>query len=261
MQWTNPSIPYLKKLLAPVNGVFFDFDIPVCDVFKTMSAGFVAEVLKDYLDEWGLLEDEWQEEDDPLKLYRYTTKFWKMGHSDKVVYLEKRLTDRECLAVKRKNTTLFVDDLVKALVANRKQVAVTTNNSVEAVKEAFFVDQYPELGEYFRENVFGRRGPNPELLKPHPNCLQEAMYFTGLQPSESLMIGDSVSDFLAANAVGVPFLGYTSSFKKCVALLNAGATNVIRSYQPLLEALGWDWYEKDEEMIVVKTPAPTIRLQ
>jgi phosphoglycolate phosphatase-like HAD superfamily hydrolase len=259
--WSDPPIPYMKEILTRAKCVLFDFDISVCDVYKTLNADEIAEKEKDYLNRWGLMKDEWLEEDDPLKLYRHFSKYWKMGHSDKVVYLETFLTTYECLAVRRENTTPFVEDLVKALVTAEKTVAITTNNSVVAVKDFFFAEEFPELGEYFRENVFGRRGPNPELLKPHPNCLQEAMFFTGFEPHEYLMIGDSVSDFLAAQSVGVPFLGYTRTFKQCVALLKAGATNVVRSYDPLLKALDVDLYEGEGRYVVKKVPKPVIRLQ
>jgi phosphoglycolate phosphatase-like HAD superfamily hydrolase len=47
---------------------------------------------------------------------------------------------------------------------------------------------------------------------------------------------------MAAKAANVPFLGFTYTFDKCAALMEAGAEVVIRSYHDLLEALGKEFY-------------------
>jgi len=46
-------------------------------------------------------------------------------------------------------------------------------------------------------------GNDVEHHKPHPEGIRQALERFGLQPSQGLMVGDSVSDAKAAHAAGV----------------------------------------------------------
>jgi phosphoglycolate phosphatase-like HAD superfamily hydrolase len=51
------------------------------------------------------------------------------------------------------------------------------------------------------------------------------------------MIGDSPTDFEAAQEAGVPFLGYARNERKAKLLREGGAGHVVDSLEPLLEIL------------------------
>jgi phosphoglycolate phosphatase-like HAD superfamily hydrolase len=59
----------------------------------------------------------------------------------------------------------------------------------------------------------------------------------GANPEKCLLVGDSVSDFEAAKAAGVPFLGYTYTPDRAVLLYQAGADIVINTYDPWLQLM------------------------
>jgi phosphoglycolate phosphatase-like HAD superfamily hydrolase len=56
----------------------------------------------------------------------------------------------------------------------------------------------------------------------------------GAAPATALMIGDAPTDLLAAQAAGVPFLGYARNERKDRLLRDAGATVIVDSLEPVL---------------------------
>ncbi|MXQ53956.1 HAD hydrolase-like protein [Shimazuella sp. KC615] len=59
----------------------------------------------------------------------------------------------------------------------------------------------------------------------------------GANPEKCPMVGDSVSDFEAAKAAGVPFLRYTYTPDRAVLLYQAGADIVINTFGPWLQLM------------------------
>jgi phosphoglycolate phosphatase len=91
----------------------------------------------------------------------------------------------------------------------------------------------------FTPHIYGRVAQELHHLKPHPESLLRALRAMGAAPASSLMIGDSVSDYFAAGAAGVRFLGYARRPDKRQALLEAGVgrENILDSLEPLLTAV------------------------
>jgi phosphoglycolate phosphatase-like HAD superfamily hydrolase len=231
----------LRKLMAPVQCVLFDFDGPICDLFSGHPAYHIADALKSYFCAHNLLTKEMALENDPQAIFRNSAPMWISDNKERVelfLLLEQHLTRSECRAAITAVPTLNYIDFVEHLARKKIKMAVTTNNSPQAV-ERFF--EYRGV-DHFEGNVFGRTGPNPDDLKPNTLILREAMKELKVHPSRCLMIGDSVTDYLAAKAANVPFLGFTYTFDKCAALMEAGAEIVINSYSDLLDALGTEIY-------------------
>jgi phosphoglycolate phosphatase-like HAD superfamily hydrolase len=148
--------------------------------------------------------------------------------------LEQKLTEDECRAAVTAFPTRLYREFAAYLSEKNIKMAVTANNSPLAVK-LFFKRWYVKE---FGNNIFGRTGPNPEDLKPNTLFLLEAMKKLKVHPDRCLLIGDFLTDYLAAKAAGVPFPGFTYTFDRCVVFLKAGAQLVIKSYEDLLHALG-----------------------
>ncbi|MBF9234208.1 HAD-IA family hydrolase [Microvirga alba] len=69
--------------------------------------------------------------------------------------------------------------------------------------------------------------------KPHPAMIQQAMAEVGVEPHETLMIGDSSFDMAMARAAGVLPVGVSWGFQPVTALNEAGAHHIVDSYAEL----------------------------
>ena len=97
-------------------------------------------------------------------------------------------------------TTLYpgVVDTLRWLNRQGVEMALITNKPERFVGP--LLDQM-KLGRYFRWIIGGDTLPQK---KPDPAALLRVMQMAGAQPGESLFVGDSRSDVLAAKAAGVP---------------------------------------------------------
>lgn len=83
--------------------------------------------------------------------------------------------------------------------------------------------------------IFG--GDRFEHKKPHPFPLQEMMTLAGVEPEETVMIGDSKADVHAAVAAGTHFVGVLFGYNSKEALEGFGAEHFIQHFNELLPLL------------------------
>ncbi len=222
----------LRNLIEGARVVLWDFDGPVCRLFAGHSAERVARDLVEWLEGQGLhglLAESERESLDPHAVLRAVDR--RHPGSDLVTELEQRLTQEELKAAASARPTPYADPLVRTWTAVGARLAITTNNSPQVVKE-YLTSR--GLLECFAPHVYGR---TQELrhLKPHPHCVHRALNATGAAPSTALMIGDTPSDYQAARAAGVPFLGYARNERKNKVLRDAGAETIVDSLEPVLK--------------------------
>ncbi|MEU0581284.1 HAD-IA family hydrolase [Streptomyces griseoincarnatus] len=226
----------LRNLIEGARVVLWDFDGPVCRLFAGHSAERVARDLVDWLEGrglHGLLDESARESLDPHVVLRAVDR--RHPGSDLVAELEERLTQEELKAAASARPTPYADPLVRTWTAVGARLAITTNNSPRVVKE-YLTSR--GLLPCFAPHLYGRT-QELSYLKPHPHCIQRALNAMGAAPSTALMIGDTPSDFLAARAAGVPFLGYARNERKNKVLEEAGAEVIVGSLEPVLKAV-WD---------------------
>ncbi|MFE8017771.1 HAD family hydrolase [Streptomyces antibioticus] len=231
---TRTEAADLHEVITRARVVLWDFDGPVCRLFAGHSAAGVAEGLVKWLEGRGLrdlLTESERESLDPHIVLDAVD--LRHPGSELVNLLEERLTREELKAVATAWPTAYADALIRTWTAVGVRLAVTTNNSPRAAA-AYLEDR--GLLECFAPHLYGRT-QDLHLRKPHPHCLNRALLAMGSAPSDALMIGDAPSDFIAARKAGVPFLGYARNELKEKRLREAGATTVVNSLEPVLEAV------------------------
>ncbi|MFD9461299.1 HAD family hydrolase [Streptomyces sp. NPDC060027] len=226
----------LRKMIKSARFVLFDFDGPICRLFAGHSAELIALELVKWLEGHGLkglLSEQEQRALDPhIPMHAVDRRH---PNSDLVAELEEFLTGQELKAVPSARPTPYADPLIRTWTAVGARLAITTNNSARAASSYL---ETRGLGQCFAPHIYGRT-QELQRMKPDPYYLHQALNAMGATPSLSLMLGDTPSDFEAAQKAGVPFVGYARNERKLNALLDADVKpeHIVSSLEPLLEHL------------------------
>jgi phosphoglycolate phosphatase len=73
--------------------------------------------------------------------------------------------------------------------------------------------------------------------KPHPSMLLKAMVEAGVEPGDTVMVGDTTYDVEMARAANVPSIGVAWGYHSVAELTNAGANRIVDSFSDLPGAL------------------------
>ncbi|MFG2992322.1 HAD family hydrolase [Streptomyces sp. NPDC048257] len=229
----------LAVVLGASKAVLFDFDGPVCDVFRGLNAPDVAEELADLLAVLApALETLARTTDDPMEIHRLSQE----GGSTVLAAVEAALTAAEIRAVRAAGdpTPGAVDALHAARYTGR-HIAIVSNNSAECVRE--YLTQHGLSGVV--SEIIGRPALRPDLMKPSPHPLLSAASALGVAPGRTVLVGDSVTDIEAAHAAGAKSIGYANKVPKRASLADVGADVVILGMQEIVDALctpnGIEW--------------------
>ncbi|MFF6949416.1 HAD family hydrolase [Streptomyces iakyrus] len=226
--WTEE----LRELLAPVRYVLWDLDGPICRLFAGHPANEVARDLVREIERLGpdsLLTEGERLCPDPQSVLLAV--YCRHPEAGLITHLEKRLTEQELVAVPRAWPTPYADPLIMTWSALGARFAITTNNSARA---AAAYTESRRLTACF-SHIYGRT-EDLARMKPHPHCLSRALESLDAHPSQALMLGDAGTDYQAAQALGVPFLGYARNQRKLDLLVTAGVdpSHIVRSLEEVL---------------------------
>ncbi|WP_244221361.1 phosphotransferase [Streptomyces nigra] len=215
--------------------VLFDFDGPLCRLFPNGSAALADELRKVVATRGAMasLPADALISDDPQVVLRAVD----LHCSDDALLaaLEACLVRGEIDAARDAPATEGAVDFVRLLTRERVRLAVTTNNSPQAV--AVYVDRMG-LAKSFGGRIHGRTG-DPKRLKPDPDCLLRALGQLGADAADAVMIGDTATDLAAAEAAGVSFMGYAFDEQAAKVLREAGAPVVITRFEDLASMIPW----------------------
>ncbi|WP_308437134.1 SAV_2336 N-terminal domain-related protein [Streptomyces umbrinus] len=148
--------------------------------------------------------------------------------------LRRRLNRIEERAVSTATATPFSDSLITTLSALGQRVAVVADNAPSAVW--MYLQSHGRLTGLVSGGVHGRAEELTRLM-PNPDCLLRALDQLGASPSDAVLVGSSVAELTAANAIGLRFLGYTRSEPHKQRLLRAGCELTTASWAPLIQSL------------------------
>ncbi|MET8575485.1 HAD family hydrolase [Streptomyces sp. NPDC005012] len=222
----------LLKVLADSDAILFDFDGPICDVFAGLPAPDVAHELAALLQK--LAPDfaaAASSTDDPMVVHQLSAQAGE-GVLDAV---EAALTAAEVRAVAAAGVpTVGAAEALRAARASGRRVAVVSNNSAECVRAYLAARSLAGVVDA----VVGRPSLRPDLMKPSPHLLLEAASLLSTPVERATLIGDSVTDVLAARAAVSRSIGYANRAGKGDALRAAGADAIVFAMDDVAGALG-----------------------
>lgn len=184
-----------------------DFDGPICSVFDGYPAADAARELSAGVTPLAGVTN------DPLEVLRNVP-------SGQVEAVDTKLCDIELSAVETSKPNPEFSELLK--VIGDRPWAVVSNNSAGAVR-VYLQRRHPEWANV---PVLGRPFARPDLMKPNPFLLFEALKALSVSADIAQFIGDSVSDIEAGQLAGIHTIGYANKPGKADLLAEAGADEV-----------------------------------
>jgi HAD superfamily hydrolase (TIGR01509 family) len=213
--------PALAQAIEDCGPLLLDFDGPVCSIFAGYTNAEVSSELRKILSQRGAhLPSFVLNESDPLEVLRWTA---TLAESALTQAAEDALRAAEVNAVSTAVPTPGVREVLWTAKDTGRRVAIVSNNSAPAI--AVYLDLH-ELSEYIA-HIVGREPYAPERMKPNPYPVTRAIAALDVKPEKCILIGDSVSDIRAAQAVGVAVIGYANKPPKAEQFKKAGADHVV----------------------------------
>ena len=132
------------------------------------------------------------------------------------------------------NTELYPGmwELLEEIVKRGKKLAIVSNKPHELLEE---VVEYLGLNEFSWVGVYGAEAFAEK--KPHPMPLVKVMEQANVQPSQTIMIGDALADWRAAQGAETEYVGVSYGFTKKEVLEKDGATPIVDSVSDLKDHL------------------------
>ncbi|MCR9191673.1 MAG: HAD-IA family hydrolase [Gammaproteobacteria bacterium] len=118
------------------------------------------------------------------------------------------------------------EDTVRFLAQEGMSLAIATNRSAQGLLRAL---QSSGLDTFFQITRSATEAPS----KPCPQMLEEIMDVLQMDATQTLMVGDSISDIEMASAIGVDAVGMDFFHVEEQSLRAAGACEVFDDYQAL----------------------------
>ena len=118
-------------------------------------------------------------------------------------------------------------DMIKALNANGKHIAVVSNKFYEATRAL--------VRHFFGEEISVAIGERPDIhKKPAPDTVNEALRQLGVTREGAVYIGDSDVDIDTARNSGMPCISVLWGFRDKAFLLAHGATTLVTTPEEIL---------------------------
>jgi len=221
----------VRQLLRSARLLLLDFDGPVTAVYADVPAADVARSLRSLLVDRGVeIPARLYLSDDPLDFVRWASTATTADHQRAV---EARLTDLERQAIQTATPTPGADALLRAALARDLPIRIVSNNSPEAITD--FLNKH-DLAHYVVA-VHGRSPDHPDRMKPNSWTILQTLNDASSTAAEAVLLGDSVSDVVAALTAEVPCIGLANKPGKRDKLADAGALVIVNDMHAVADAL------------------------
>ncbi len=207
--------------------ILLDFDGPVTYFFINGRNQRLASQLRKVLDEAQvMLPREVTTTLDPLAVLR-----WAALHTPSKV---SRAVDAACVAgeyqcADESEPTVGAIDFLQACREAGRPVLIVSNNAPGPIAQ--FLDRYHL--DHLVGRVIGRAPGRPDLMKPDPHMIDEAISILDQPVDRCVLIGDSITDIEVAQRTGARSIGYAKHQRRGEELATAGADALITQMSDL----------------------------
>jgi phosphoglycolate phosphatase len=220
----------LDEIITATRYLFLDFDGPICSIFAGLPPANVASQLRDLITSHSITPPAGiAATSDPFEIFAWAATISPGLTAD----VEAAMTKLEVAAVPTAEPTPGVHAVITSCRESGRTVTVVSNNSERAVRA--YLSRYALDGPI--GTVIARTSPDPDLLKPCPHLLHQAITASHAEPADCALVGDQVSDIDAARQAGTHSIGYANKPGKTHSFTAAGAGAIITSLAPLALAL------------------------
>jgi phosphoglycolate phosphatase len=229
---TSPPVDdpeMLRRLMGQAEALFLDFDGPICDLFAGLPAPLVVDQLCAVLADGGYGDPplDVEKSNDPFDMLKYAAALGEV----EARYVNAAFAAHEVEAASAARPNSSTHDLIRSWsLSKHRPLAIVSNNSKIAVQMYLHrFDLCPYVG-----HVAARTEANPMLLKPSGFLLDQAALALGIESATAAFVGDSVSDYEAAQRAGSQFIGFANKNGKIHAFRGVGVACIVTS----IEAIG-----------------------
>lgn len=204
--------------------LLFDFDSTIFYLFKDFDRTDLIEKLNSTLKKYGIK--------DIVDRNFFNAFLYAKNNKECLTKVEEIIEEIE---LKRIDEGTLLKDFLEVFpkLYDKYQIGVVSNNSIECFYK--FMDKYLKG---YNIKFFGRVKDNPNLLKPNPYLINEAIKYFNLDKEEFIYIGDNVTDYLAASSIPIKFIGLAEEERKYVAFMGLNKDfKIVRGYKELEELL------------------------
>jgi phosphoglycolate phosphatase len=229
---TEPQVdPRLAEVLAATWPVLLDFDGPITPLMPAPMNWQIAENMRLVIRNAGHhVPGEIAASVDPLVLLRY-------AHSDLEGALRVQVEDTclagEIEAARTSKPTPGGHETLRACQTAGRPVVIVSNNAPEAVEAYLDVHNLRDLVVAVCARPYGR----PDLMKPNPELVLQALANLTESAENVVFVGDSVSDIQAAKHGLVLSIGFAKTPERGAELSMAGADALVVTMAELAFAI------------------------
>jgi HAD superfamily hydrolase (TIGR01509 family) len=178
--------------------LLLDFDGPVCSVFAGLPASRIADEMR------ALARNntvELTHSSDPLAVLSDAFR-----HPSIFAEVEDYLVSKEIEAAQSSELTPEADTIMR-IASKTIPVCIVSNNSEPCINR--FLERSGLRDSV--QGIFGRPFRQPELMKPDPFLLHEALRQEKVKSERAVFVGDSLSDIDAASNAGMPIVAFANN--------------------------------------------------
>jgi HAD superfamily hydrolase (TIGR01509 family) len=206
--------------------LLLDFDGPICSIYAGLPAPTVADQLRKLLTGQSVpMPEDVARSPDPMEVFAYAGTV----NPELAARVETEMADLEVAAVATAKPTPYVHDVLAACRESGRAVAVVSNNAERAVQTYLTRHGLDDR----TGPVFARTSHDPALLKPSPHLIEKAVQALNADPTETALVGDSITDIEGSRLAGIDSIGYANKPGKLERMTAAGAGAVITSLADL----------------------------
>lgn len=209
---------------SAITHVLLDFDGPIAGMF---AGGLGPRIATDLWHQLDGRDDQPTPSEDPFDILRAAAE----RSRSIAAHVETALSHLETLAAENAPATPHAAEVVTAAHDTNRPVAIVSNNAEPAIR------RYLDIHGIRADEVIGRAGPDPALLKPSPYLVNDALRRLSARPEAAVLVGDSMTDVEAAHAAGVLAIGYANKPGKAERFAAIHADDIITSMAELIPAM------------------------